>query len=886
MALVFDAVANNNTGRAFRQVRSGLQSVEQANDRVARATRRVGSAAASAQRRVRTFARSAGRALRGVQTQAQRAGRAVAQIGRGAALGGAAGISAGIFGSINFGREARDIQTWADNLGLGVDQIDALNRAAARYGRDGDVIFESLIAAVDRANAAVLAGEESQADFFREFGINAENFINLAPDKALEEMSRALFRIEDPLKRSAVASALFGDEGVRLLPVLSAIAGEEGLQGVVDEVSRTAELLDGPAAEALAKNVDHWENLKNAAIAAGRDLFVRVAPIFQSWTGWLVSTGLPRIVSFIEDGLERLDEYFRGERVYVPEFDEFIRLTPQFQLDVIKLRQEVARVRRQIETEIKPIREYFTGEEIIDPVFDIPVTLKPQFQTDIERIQLAADDVIEFIGDARDTIDQIEMWFEQIGEGIITWLESEAPIATAIRNAGGAAKLIFSPIAELIQTEIRSVAFPTEGLKDRILEFANAGILAAAVALPLFLGSAASRLGRIFRVSIITGILGAIRSADLNPVTETFLSALTIALVIAPERFVNAANRLVTTIFRVLSQAVIGNARISALGILDEIAAVISSAFRFLAGRISTGGLAASIRESWYRIRAHFVQFIRTGGIGQIGQAIEDIIRLAIRSVTPESVRTALSNLASRLWGGAAGAIRGINASVIWTAFRDALVAGINAIRESSIITALANFFKNRVFPAITWRNLVRGLGIGILAQIIIDEIVNQFTDQNSLNAFLRDILPAWTLSWSTLWAEMRDSFTIVAEDAVNAVIDAINSAAGALNSAQESLLGTTLVNVPTIGRVTFAAAARERLQIQANVAAGLDEFGHPRATGARGLTYGTGVRPAGTTVIDNRQITITTPTGTLPQEVIETLAAGFILGEQQGLIR
>ena len=846
----------------------------------------VGSAAASAQRRVRTFARSAGRALRGVQTQAQRAGRAVAQIGRGAALGGAAGISAGIFGSINFGREARDIQTWADNLGLGVDQIDALNRAAARYGRDGDVIFESLIAAVDRANAAVLAGEESQADFFREFGINAENFINLAPDKALEEMSRALFRIEDPLKRSAVASALFGDEGVRLLPVLSAIAGEEGLQGVVGRSFKNCGTAGRSRRRSVGQKCRSLGKSEKRRNRRRRDLFVRVAPIFQSWTGWLVSTGLPRIVSFIEDGLERLDEYFRGERVYVPEFDEFIRLTPQFQLDVIKLRQEVARVRRQIETEIKPIREYFTGEEIIDPVFDIPVTLKPQFQTDIERIQLAADDVIEFIGDARDTIDQIEMWFEQIGEGIITWLESEAPIATAIRNAGGAAKLIFSPIAELIQTEIRSVAFPTEGLKDRILEFANAGVLAAAVALPLFLGSAASRLGRIFRVSIITGILGAIRSADLNPVTETFLSALTIALVIAPERFVNAANRLVTTIFRVLSQAVIGNARISALGILDEIAAVISSAFRFLAGRISTGGLAASIRESWYRIRAHFVQFIRTGGIGQIGQAIEDIIRLAIRSVTPESVRTALSNLASRLWGGAAGAIRGINASVIWTAFRDALVAGINAIRESSIITALANFFKNRVFPAITWRNLVRGLGIGILAQIIIDEIVNQFTDQNSLNAFLRDILPAWTLSWSTLWAEMRDSFTIVAEDAVNAVIDAINSAAGALNSAQESLLGTTLVNVPTIGRVTFAAAARERLQIQANVAAGLDEFGHPRATGARGLTYGTGVRPAGTTVIDNRQITITTPTGTLPQEVIETLAAGFILGEQQGLIR
>ena len=156
------------------------------------------------------------------------------------------------------------------------------------------MLFEALIATVDKANAAILQGEEAQRDFFREFGFGARSFIRLDTEGQFNKMADALNRVEDPTLKAAVASALFGDEAVKLLPVLEQIS-RDGLAGVTAAAEENAQLLDGPAADALIRYADRWEDIRNRLESAARRVLLYVEPAFRDLGTWIVNTGIPAL---------------------------------------------------------------------------------------------------------------------------------------------------------------------------------------------------------------------------------------------------------------------------------------------------------------------------------------------------------------------------------------------------------------------------------------------------------------------------------------------------------------------------------------------------------------------------------------------------------------
>jgi len=111
----------------------------------------------------------------------------------------------------------------ADKLGVSFGFIQVLEEAAARSGTSVDAVS----AAFGRLQKSVLGvDEESKAaqQALAAIGVTAEELAALAPEEQYRLIGQRLAEIEDPAKRTATATALFGKAGADLIPFFNAFA--------------------------------------------------------------------------------------------------------------------------------------------------------------------------------------------------------------------------------------------------------------------------------------------------------------------------------------------------------------------------------------------------------------------------------------------------------------------------------------------------------------------------------------------------------------------------------------------------------------------------------------------------------------------------------------
>ena len=288
---------------------AGLRSFQRGLDRARRGIRETGRDLEGMRRRLR-------RVGDGFRRFGRAAGRALRMLARGAAAAGVAllGVATGVgFMTNRIAESTKNIQRWNQITGLSVTALDALDRAARRYGLEVDTITEAQIAAVDRAQAALLIGGDGVLDFFREFGIDAASFVELDPAMQLQEMARAATAAENPVLRAAIASALFGDEAVKLLPVLTNLANV-GLDSFITGMQESGDLLDEQSTRTLVRAGSAWDLLRERLAATASAVAVRLAPTLTAIYDWLRTRFIPLIERtfnpILDDTIDRLEQFF------------------------------------------------------------------------------------------------------------------------------------------------------------------------------------------------------------------------------------------------------------------------------------------------------------------------------------------------------------------------------------------------------------------------------------------------------------------------------------------------------------------------------------------------------------------------------------------------
>ena len=112
----------------------------------------------------------------------------------------------------------------ADKLGVSFEFIQTLEAAANRSGTSIDAVS----AAFGRLQRSVLGvDEESKAaqKSLAEIGVTAEELAQLSPEDQYQRIGTALAGIEDPARRTATATALFGRAGADLIPFFNNLPG-------------------------------------------------------------------------------------------------------------------------------------------------------------------------------------------------------------------------------------------------------------------------------------------------------------------------------------------------------------------------------------------------------------------------------------------------------------------------------------------------------------------------------------------------------------------------------------------------------------------------------------------------------------------------------------
>lgn len=136
----------------------------------------------------------------------------------------AAGATAVARGLTQLEDRVENLGNIADKLGVSFGFIQTLEEAAKRSGTSIDAVS----AAFGRLQKSVLGvDEESKAaqKALAEIGVTAEELQSLSPEEQYRLIGESLAAIEDPARRTATATALFGKSGADLLPFFRNLGG-------------------------------------------------------------------------------------------------------------------------------------------------------------------------------------------------------------------------------------------------------------------------------------------------------------------------------------------------------------------------------------------------------------------------------------------------------------------------------------------------------------------------------------------------------------------------------------------------------------------------------------------------------------------------------------
>ena len=187
----------------------------------------------------------------------------------------------------------------ADKLGVSFGFIQTLEESARRSGTS----IEAVSAAFGRLQRSVLGvDEESKAAqrSLAELGVTAEELQTLSPEQQYQRIGEALAAIEDPARRTATATALFGRAGAELIPFFN------NLPGTVEDFDRLGRALTAIDRRRLDEFGAALDGLQVASQGLGQSLLLPFVGFGEGITNALaeITAGITSIVDPIGRILE------------------------------------------------------------------------------------------------------------------------------------------------------------------------------------------------------------------------------------------------------------------------------------------------------------------------------------------------------------------------------------------------------------------------------------------------------------------------------------------------------------------------------------------------------------------------------------------------------
>ena len=409
------------------------------------------------------------------------------------AIAGVTALSAAIAGLVHSAFEYIDSSNeLAQSAGVTTQFFQELAFAASRAGISTEQLSTSLAFFQRNVHNARKGGKEAAAAF-KELGVTQKQLKGLGSEALFTLVADKLGKIEDPAKRGALAMAVIGRGGAKLLPAFK--DGAAGLAKIGDR-ARALGLVTGPEAEAAADALEaSIGDLKGAAkglvVQLGTALMPKITELVNRFLAWYeanrdiiasklqewlatfvdwVGKAVDWVIKVVQEVVKWVDKQGGLNGLLQKTKDAIEPLIIVFQalwfvikliVDILKLLGEVIGVTaavlflfftEQIPAALKTVKEFFESvwQGISDFFSDIVAGIQATWQAAVDAIVGALDYVWQKINAAKNAVIETVNLLPGVNIGTRKLGESAAfrtlgsAMATAAPPAGGAKSAVFS----------------------------------------------------------------------------------------------------------------------------------------------------------------------------------------------------------------------------------------------------------------------------------------------------------------------------------------------------------------------------------------------------------------------------------------------------------
>ena len=313
----------------------------------------------------------------------------------------------------------------ADKLGVSFGFIQVLEEAANRSGTSIDAVS----AAFGRLQKNVTGVDEeskSARDALESIGVTAKEIQDLAPEEQYLLIGERLADIEDPAKRSATATQLFGKAGADLLPFFNNISKAEA---DMQRFGATISDLDRSRLDSLG---DGFDQIGLAVSALGQNVLLPFAGFVEGVSKAL--SAVINVISLVADALGAvlqpvLDAVGAAFGAFGDAVNNTIGYFRSFFATANETENATSKIADGIERSAEEMKDLSRAIEQSEKSLDAAITKAGEFG------QAGFDAALEFqqaIEDLQEQVDDGELNAEQYARGVaLATAEYEKQIDTA-----------------------------------------------------------------------------------------------------------------------------------------------------------------------------------------------------------------------------------------------------------------------------------------------------------------------------------------------------------------------------------------------------------------------------------------------------------------------
>jgi hypothetical protein len=238
----------------------------------------------------------------------------------------ASSAASSIIGFANSARDTADkIGKLASQTGMAVEPLQVLQQIAEYSGLSLDS-FRSAAQKMSRSLGDASNGVGTAGASLKRMGLDLNELLKMSPSQQFMVIGEAIASIEDPAKRSAEAAAIFGRNGMTMIPMfkdLTKVAKETG-----DEMLSLGQVLSTDQVRNIEAMNDSFVTVQQTAKKIGTQVLANFAPALTAANDALMemvknfeyegATGGQGVAKLLTDGL------FAGARSMAEALDAFL----------------------------------------------------------------------------------------------------------------------------------------------------------------------------------------------------------------------------------------------------------------------------------------------------------------------------------------------------------------------------------------------------------------------------------------------------------------------------------------------------------------------------------------------------------------------------------